>query len=130
MLKVAELDDGTTVSEVDVQFMELSEIQQLMDRLQSELLLLAKEKKVLSTLPSCKKSQKTLKRLTKISTRLISIQEAVCWISRIKKNKRDTMAKEKAWLYSFYKYAQENLRQKQFDKFVKQTNIKMQYTIG
>lgn len=96
----------------------------------NQLLLLAKEKKVLSTLPSCKKNQKTLKRLTKISTRLISIQEAVCWISRIKKNKRDTMAKEKAWLYSFYKYAQENLRQKQFDKFVKQTNIKMQYTIG
>lgn len=127
--RVIELEDGKTVTEIDVQFMELSEIQELIDTLQSEIFKLAKEKKQISTLPKCQKTQKTLKRLTKVSTRLMELQEAQCWIGRIKKVKRDNQSKERNWYKTFYTLIQDTIRKKDFDKVVEQTNIKMQYSI-
>lgn len=123
-----ELEDGP-VTEVDVQFMELDEINNLLTRIQAEVAKCSTEKRKLSTLPLCKKDVKTLKKVTRLTSRLSELQLAQGWIGRVRKQKRDTQQKERDWYRQWYKIAQDSIRKGLFEKITEQTNIKMQYSI-
>lgn len=123
-----ELEDGP-VTEVDVQFMELNEINNLLTRVQAEIVKCSDEKRKLSTLPLCKKDVKTLKKVTRLTSRLSELQLAQGWIGRVRKQKRDTQQKERDWYRCWMKIAQDSIRKGLFEKITEQTNIKMQYSI-
>lgn len=123
-----ELEDGP-VTEVDVQFMELDEINNLLTRIQAEIVKCSDEKRKLSTLPLCKKDGKTLKKVTRLTSRLSELQLAQGWIGRVRKQKRDTQQKERDWYRCWMKIAKDSIRKGLFEKITEQTNIKMQYSI-
>lgn len=122
--------DGKCITEVDVQFMQLDEITELMDRVQSEVFRLAKQKKQIGTLPKSKKDGSTLKKLTNISSSLIEFQSALTWLGKYKKQKRDTMAKEKEYFKEFYLLAKKSLPKRKFDKLVEQVTTIKGYSIN
>jgi hypothetical protein len=119
-----------TLTEVDIGFMELDEINQVLEEVQSEIFKAAKEKKTLTTLPRCKKDIKSMRKVNKLSKRLMDLQEAQCWIGRIRKQKRDTMQKEKRWYRAFYSLTKDTVRKSVLEKLIQQTNEKMDYAIN
>lgn len=129
MVKAVDLKNRGVVSEVDCRFMELSELQLISEEIQSEIFELSKEKRSINSLPKCKKDTKTLKRYNRTVDRLCDLHDALNWVSRLKKQKRDTMAKDKQWYRNFFIYARENLRKSQFEKFIEQTNLNTGYSI-
>lgn len=129
MMRSVDLNERT-LTEVDIGFMELDEINQVLEEVQSEIFKAAKEKKTLTTLPRCRKDSKTLKKVNKLSKRLMDLQEAQCWIGRVRKQKRDTMQREKKWYRTFYSLTKDTVRKGVLEKLVQQTNEKMDYAIN
>lgn len=122
--------NGRTVTEVDVGFMKLDEVNQILEEIQSEIFKTAKEKRSLTTLPQCKKDTKSLRKVNALSKRLMDLQEAQCWIGRFRKKKRDTMQKEKTWYRAFYSLTKDTIRKGVLEKLIEQTNKKVEYSIS
>lgn len=116
-------------TEVDVSLMELNQIQLLIEELQSEIFKKSSEKRKLCTLPACKKDVKTLKKVAKLTDELSELQIAQTWVGRIKKQKRDTMSKEKQWFRAAFISLSFLVRKGLLEKVIKETNEKLGYTI-
>ncbi len=118
------------LTEVDIGFMEINEINQVLEEIQSEIFKAAKEKKNLTTLPRCNKDTKSLKKVNTLSKKLIDLQEAQYWIGGFRKQKRDTLQKEKQWYRAFYSLTKASVRKGVLEKLIEQTNKKVEYAIS
>lgn len=128
-MKILEMPDGTVVSEIDVSFMDLKEISNLLAQIQSEVFRVAKERRRIATMPKNKKDFRTLKNYNKYAIQLMNLQEAQCWIGKIRKAKRDVMQKQRDWYKKFYELSKDSIKKKDFEKIVEQTSTSVSYKL-
>lgn len=115
------------VQKEEVQDMDLIELNTLMCELQEQIHITAAEKNKLTTLPKNKKDGKTIVRVRKLTEKIMQLQDAVNYVSAVKKAKRDSQSRERDWLKNFYTLVQLSVRKGVFDKLVSEVTAQMGY---
>lgn len=115
------------VQKEEVQDMDLIELNTLMCELQEQIHITAAEKNKLTTLPKNKKDGKTIVRVRKLTEKIMQLQDAVNYVSAIKKQKRETISSERDWLRHFYSLTQLSIQKGVFDKLVSEVTTQMGY---
>lgn len=128
-MKTIELEDGTTVTEFDVQLMSVEEISELTCKIQSEIGRCSTAKRHLGLTAKSKKDKKTNQKYVRLADRLTLLSEAQSWIGLIKRKKKDVTQKEFEWYRKFFNIAKESMKEKVIEKLVSETNSKMNYNI-
>lgn len=115
------------VQKEEVQSMDLVELNTLMCELQEQIHITAVEKNKLTTLPKNKKDGKTIVRVRNLTEKIMQLQDAVNYVSSVKKAKRDSQSRERDWLKNFYNLVQLSVRKGVFDKLVSETTAQIGY---
>lgn len=115
------------IQKEEVQSMDLIELNTLMCELQEQIHITAAEKNKITTLPKNKKDGKTIVRVRKLTEKIMQLQDAVNYVSAVKKAKRDSQSRERDWLKNFYNLVQLSVRKGVFDKLVSETTAQIGY---
>lgn len=119
--------NNSTITDTDLQFMELHEINSIMCELQEKSHKLAAEKRRLTTLPKNKKNGKTISEVTGLSEQLMKIQDDINYVSMLKKNKRDVMQKERDFYQKFAEIAKRTLKKNVFQSILGEATQELGY---
>lgn len=99
----------------------VSMLENLLGEMQEGMHNFSKEKMKLMSLPPDKRNNKTWAKVMKIKSEMMDLQDAQCWVSKIRKLKKDTFQTEFEFYKEFYQVSKTNIRKGLFEKLQKKT---------